>query len=65
MFHNSKKLNSFSFGIMFLHNDDKHYGSKTDRIYYPKIWERTADWLGGVNRNNYHPFWSWRNFVPW
>ena len=41
-------------------------GSVSDRMYYSKIWEREADGLGGVNRNNnYDPFWSWSNFIPW
>ncbi len=39
--------------------------SVADRMYYSKIWERTADWLGGVDRGNYDPLWSGSNFVPW
>ena len=39
--------------------------SISDRMYYSKIWERTADWLGGVDRNNYDDFWTESNFVPW
>ena len=31
--------------------DVKHNGSTRD--YYSMPWERTADWLGGVNRGNY------------
>ena len=38
---------------------------KRERMYYSKIWERTADWLGGVNRNNYDPFWTVDNFFCW
>lgn len=46
--------------------DHNNYnGLKSQKLYYSKIWERTADWLGGVNRNNYNPFWSWSNFGPW
>ena len=44
---------------------NNYIGPERERMYYSKIWERTADWLGGVNRNNYDPFWSWSNFVPW
>ena len=36
-----------------------------DKMYYSKIWERTADWLGGVNRNNYYNFWNINNFIFW
>ena len=36
-----------------------------DKMYYSKIWERTADWLGGVNRNNYFDFWDIQNFIWW
>jgi RHS repeat-associated protein len=36
-----------------------------ERMYYSKIWERSADWLGGINRGNYDSFWNWSNFVPW
>ena len=25
----------------------------------------TADWLGGVNRNNYYNFWNINNFIFW
>ena len=39
--------------------------SISDRMYYSKIWGRTADWLGGVDRNNYDDFWTKSNFVPW
>ncbi|ERJ10865.1 RHS repeat-associated core domain-containing protein, partial [Haloplasma contractile] len=38
---------------------------KRERMYYSKVWERIADWFGGVDRNNYDPFWSKSNFVPW
>lgn len=33
--------------------------------YFSKIWERTADWLGGVNRSNYYDFWNIENFICW
>ena len=36
-----------------------------DKLYYSKIWERTADVLGGVNRKNYYDFWDIRNFIFW
>jgi len=29
------------------------FGSSEDIDYYSTPWERTADWLGGVNRGNY------------
>ena len=38
---------------------------KSERMYYSKIWERTADLLGGVNRKNYDSFFTLDNFVPW
>ena len=38
---------------------------KADKMYYSKIWERTADWLGGVDRGNYFPFWDIENFKFW
>ncbi len=41
------------------------YDAITDRVYYSKIWERTADMLGGVDRENYDPFWSKENFKFW
>ena len=44
-------------------NENKQ--SLRDKMYYSKIWERTADWLGGVNRNNYYDFWNKRNFIWW
>ena len=40
-------------------------GAVRDRMYYSKIWERTADFLGGVNRNNYDSFWTIDNFKFW
>ena len=36
-----------------------------ERMYFSKIWERTADFLGGVNRGNYDPLWNINNFIPW
>ena len=33
----------------YQNNNDYRY----DKLYYSKVWERTADWLGGVNRGNY------------
>ena len=36
-----------------------------EKMYYSKIWERTADWLGGANRNNYFNFWHKENFIFW
>lgn len=41
--------------------NDYRYG----KLYYSKIWERTADMLGGVNRNNYYDFCDIRNFMFW
>ena len=40
-------------------------GATYERMYYSKIWERTADMLGGVNRNNYDPFFTGSNFTFW
>ena len=40
-------------------------GATRERMYYSKIWERTADVLGGVNRNNYDPFFTGSNFTFW
>ncbi len=37
----------------------------SDRLYYSKVWERTADWLGGVDRHNYYDFWYKDNFIFW
>ena len=37
----------------------------SEKLYYSKVWERIADLLGGVKRNDYFPFWTWKNFVPW
>ena len=37
-------------GAYYLY-DVKHNGSTRD--YYSMPWERTADWLGGVNRGDY------------
>ena len=37
----------------------------SDRMYYSKVWERTADWLGGVDRYNYYNFWFRDNFIFW
>lgn len=36
-----------------------------DKMYYSKVWERTADWLGGVDRDNYFDFWYIENFIFW
>ena len=41
--------------------DEPLYSKK----YFSKIWERTADWLGGVNRSNYYDFWNIENFICW
>ena len=35
------------------------------KLYYSKVWERTADMLGGVNRKNYYDFWDISNFIFW
>ena len=35
------------------------------KMYYSKIWERTADWLGGVKREDYFDFWYVENFIWW
>lgn len=44
----------------------KNYnGTAREREYYSKYWERSADFLGGVNRRNYNQFWSWGTFIPW
>jgi hypothetical protein len=45
--------------------DYRNYKDKKmrEQMYYSKIWERTADWLGGVNRNNYFDFWYINNFI--
>ena len=46
--------------------DYKNYhGAVREKMYFSKIWERTADWLGGVNRNNYDSFWTLDNFLCW
>ena len=37
----------------------------SEKLYYSKVWERIADLLGGVKRNDYFPFWTWKNFMPW
>lgn len=42
-------------------NNDYRY----DKLYYSKVWERTADMLGGVNRKNYYDFWDIRKFIFW
>ena len=39
--------------------------SLSDKMYYSKVWERTADLLGGVDRNNYYNFWNIKNFIFW
>ena len=36
-----------------------------EKMYFSKIWERTADWLGGVDRDNYFDFWYIENFIFW
>src|SRR5690554_3388779 len=40
-------------------------GDEGNRLYYSKIWERTADMFGGVDRKNYDPISSGSNFIPW
>lgn len=36
-----------------------------EKMYFSKIWERTADWLGGVNRDDYYDFLYIGNFIFW
>ena len=36
-----------------------------EKMYYSKVWERTADWFGGVDRKNYFDFWYEENFIFW
>ena len=36
-----------------------------ERMYYSKIWERTADFFGGLDRDNYDPIGDINNFLPW
>lgn len=43
----------------------KEESPSREKTYYSKIWERTADWLGGVNRNNYDPIWDIDSFLCW
>ena len=43
----------------------KYRGVARERVYYSKYWERTADYFGGINRNNYYSFWSLETFIPW
>lgn len=38
---------------------------ESERMYFSKVWERSADYLGGVDRNNYNDLWYYRNLVPW
>ena len=49
------------FGDYLLEFDD----NKREKMYYSKVWERTADWLGGVDRHNYYDFWYKGNFIFW
>ena len=35
------------------------------KMYYSKIWERIADWFGGVKRKDYFHFWYAENFIWW
>ena len=44
---------------------DESDQSLREKMYFSKIWERTADWLGGLDRNNYYPFWYEENFKWW
>ena len=37
----------------------------SDRLYYSKIWERTADFFGGVSSRTYDPLWNINNYLPW
>ena len=44
--------------LNYYFGEHKNYtGTLREKMYYSKIWERTADYLGGVNRNNYYDFW--------
>ena len=36
-----------------------------DRIYYSKVWERTADLFGGVQGRVYDPLWDINSYLPW
>lgn len=47
------------------YRNDKYSNTEKDKIYYSKIWERTADWLGGAEREDYNRFWDINNFLPW
>ena len=50
--------------IYNLWGDYQNYNDyRSDKLYYSKVWERTADMLGGVNRKNYYDFWDKRNFI--
>ena len=42
------------------YNDYRFY-----KLYYSKVWGRTADMLSGVDRKNYYDFWDIRNFIFW
>ena len=44
---------------------DYNNGDIRSKLYYSKVWERTADWLGGVDRKDYYDFWNIRNFIFW
>jgi len=46
------------------YRDPKYSYAESDIIYYSKVWERSADWLGGVSRN-YYSFFTFDNFIPW
>ena len=43
----------------------KYSSPLREKMYYSKVWERTADWLGGVDRKNYFDFWYEENFIFW
>ena len=47
------------------HNYKKILNLDYNPYCFTKIFERTADYLGGVSRNYAYPFWVFRNFIPW
>ena len=48
--------------LQYLERGDNY----ADMLYYSKVWERTAEMLGGVKRDfDYFYLWQWENFKFW
>ena len=58
-------FDSFCYIFSFGDYQNAKTRKESERMYFSKVWERSADYLVGVDRNNYNDLWYYKNYVLW